>query len=80
MLNCGACGHDCNTAVKNATGIGCPGSTCTYQTCDTNFDDCDGNSDNGCECPCGTKKNERCCPGEICNAPLTCNTGSNKCQ
>lgn len=80
LLNCGACGHDCNTAVKNATGIGCAAAACTYQACNTNFDNCDNQAGNGCECSCGTKRNERCCPGKVCNPGLTCNAGANKCQ
>jgi hypothetical protein len=45
-----------------------------------NFDDCDMNHTNGCECHCGRAKGERCCPGNVCNPGLTCAPGQNKCN
>ena len=79
-LHCGTCTTVCSTQVKNATGISCSTGTCNYTACAANHDDCDTNRANGCECTCGTTKNERCCPGDTCNAPLTCLVGPKKCN
>jgi hypothetical protein len=78
--HCGSCTTDCGTLVANATGILCTAAVCDYTSCTANHDNCDGVRSNGCECSCGTKKNERCCPGGMCNAVLTCNAASNKCN
>jgi hypothetical protein len=79
-MHCGACATDCSTLVANATGRSCNAGVCDYQTCTANYADCDAVRNNGCECTCGTKKGERCCPGDTCNAPLTCLTGPKKCN
>ncbi len=76
---CGSCTTNCNTLVANATGIVCNGGTCNYTACAAEHDDCDTVRTNGCECTCGSKKLERCCPGNVCTAPLTC-LGSGKCN
>ena len=79
-LHCGSCTTVCSTVVTNATGITCTAGACGYTACTANHDDCDTNRANGCECTCGTMKNERCCPGNTCNAPLTCLAGPKKCN
>jgi hypothetical protein len=73
--NCGACGTSCAAQVQNATGISCASALCDYTACTANHDNCDGDRTNGCECSCGTVRQERCCPGNMCNGSLTCNTG-----
>jgi hypothetical protein len=44
--HCGACGEDCNTPF--GTGA-CVEGECAVANCNTNFGDCDGEADNGCE-------------------------------
>ena len=81
--HCGSCTTDCTSLVANASGTFCNAAVCDYAACTANHDNCDGDRTNGCECSCGTKHQERCCPspdGGTCNAGLTCNGGSNKCN
>jgi hypothetical protein len=66
--------------VMNATGISCNTGVCNYTACTASHDDCDAVRDNGCECTCGTKKMERCCPGNLCDVGLTCLAGPMKCN
>ena len=77
--HCGACATDCGALVANATGIVCKAAACDYGSCAANHEDCDGIRSNGCDCSCGTKKQERCCPGGTCSAGLTCAAAPNKC-
>ena len=35
--------------MQNASGLSCPNGTCSYTSCDSGFDNCDGSSANGCE-------------------------------
>lgn len=45
--NCGACGKVCNP--QHVTTAECTAGACGYDTCTTNFGDCDTNKTNGCE-------------------------------
>lgn len=78
--HCGGCTTSCSALVANATGLTCNAGVCNFAACTPNHDDCDAVRTNGCECSCGTQKMERCCPGDTCNAPLTCLTGPKKCN
>jgi hypothetical protein len=78
--HCGSCSTNCAGVALNATGILCNAGNCDYTACTANYMDCDGVHANGCECTCGTKRQERCCPGALCNAPLTCNTAPDQCK
>jgi hypothetical protein len=81
--SCGAsCGTvvNCASTVKNATGIGCTGGTCTF-TCNGGAADCDGDKTNGCEASlasttsCGSCGNN--CVATVQNVTgITCNAGS----
>src|SRR5262249_10160496 len=79
-VHCGTCTTDCTSLVTNATGIVCNNAVCDYGACTANHDNCDAIRTNGCECSCGTQKQERCCPGGTCNPGLTCLAGPNKCN
>ncbi len=53
--SCGACGTNCNTLVKNATGILCNAGSCDYGSCaSASFKDCNGVHADGCEVNIGT--------------------------
>jgi hypothetical protein len=71
---------DCSKVVVDVDASVCNASACDYNDCIANHDDCDGQRSNGCECTCGTKRNERCCPGHVCNVPRICNVVTNKCN
>ena len=43
---CGLCGHACS--LPNATA-GCAEGGCRIESCDSGYEDCDGNPENGCE-------------------------------
>ena len=45
--DCGECGQPC--APQNASGASCGTGSCLYQSCLGVFQDCDGNTANGCE-------------------------------
>jgi hypothetical protein len=45
--HCGECGSECD--LSNTHIHVCIGGICFVDTCDSGFDDCDGNSANGCE-------------------------------
>lgn len=79
VAHCGSCSKRCDSVV-NANNVACTAGACTFTTCMPGFGDCDGNKANGCECACGTVKNQACCPGNTCSNGLTCNTGAGKCQ
>ena len=73
--NCNGCGIACT--IGNGTGS-CPGGTCTVDTCNSGFADCDMNAANGCESPLNTLTNCGGC-GVTCdraNASETCGSGS----
>ncbi len=46
LNHCGACGAVCDIV---GTGESCATGTCVPTTCNTGFEDCDGNAANGCE-------------------------------
>jgi hypothetical protein len=67
--------------VKNATGISCAASTCTYATCNSGYSEKDSNTANGCELNCGGA-GQVCCPtmpycvpGQLCET-----TGDGRCH
>ncbi len=74
--SCGSCGNlkNCTQIVQNAMNIGCSSSgNCSY-TCLPNFMSADGDVNNGCETPCGTR-DVRCCNGGPTGVGGTCNVG-----
>ena len=71
--NCGSCGTVCGV-VPHASVRSCTGASCTIDTCDAGWNDCDGSYDSGCESNRLTDKNN--CGG--CGIRCT-GGGSNKC-
>jgi hypothetical protein len=74
MSNCGACGTECETYLPNAQGSLCTGGECVISACKTDYDDCDGKVENGCEVNlrlsannCGSCGNS-CSSGQVCYA------------
>lgn len=61
LNNCGDCAKKCNMA--NVTGPRCAVGRCAYTACNAFWLDADGNTDNGCEKPCGQEQGMECCPG-----------------
>jgi hypothetical protein len=59
-LNCGRCGNRCS--FPHAVAV-CEDGECTYNACEENFHDVDGEPDNGCEYPCEPSEEET----ELCN-------------
>jgi len=59
--NCGDCGTVC--AIPNVTKQLCVVGKCNFEACAPRRMDLDGDPANGCEEECGTKQNQRCCPG-----------------
>ena len=71
MENCGACGTICRASPPNSLGALCSRGLCIVSGCTTNYGDCNGKGDDGCEvdlrfddnncgscgnkCPSGTK-------------------------
>ncbi|MFI5298457.1 MAG: hypothetical protein ACHREM_10185, partial [Polyangiales bacterium] len=47
-LNCGACGHDCNTVYPHSN-VGCGSSSCTWTSCAAGYLDKNGSLTDGCE-------------------------------
>lgn len=81
---CGSCGRNCLATVQNADNIGCNGVTgaCTFTGCKIGFGNCNGGTNDGCECACGSFSGQICCPGNLCTFPGGKCVGSNpmKCQ
>ena len=72
--NCGACGNACD--FQNGSGE-CVSGVCTVSACDTGWDDCNDDGDDGCESDlqgsetscgaCGTRcfgRDDTCCSGD----------------
>ena len=81
-LNCGACNSQC--FVANGTA-GCANSTCTVASCNTNWGNCNGFPQDGCETNLLTDGNNCGTCGTSCNASCTGNVtgttcGSGTCQ
>lgn len=55
--NCGTCGHVCKPLY--AQNAACSKGACTYDKCDINYGDCDGDPSNGCE-TCLICKTDNC--------------------
>ncbi len=75
LSNCGTCGSVCGRAHATAQ---CVGGTCSINTCDTGYNNCDGSDANGCETPLNTLTDCGSC-GTSCsrsNASATCATRS----
>src|SRR5690606_7950931 len=73
--NCGSCGIAC---APPGGGGDCSTGTCRVSSCSPGFEDCDGNSANGCETNIRTLANCGDC-GVTCsrdNATATCSSGS----
>ncbi|MFI5297784.1 MAG: hypothetical protein ACHREM_06755, partial [Polyangiales bacterium] len=76
--NCGACNNACSYA--NAAPV-CSGSTCSMGTCNTNFEDCNGLSSDGCESYAPTDVNNCGSCGHACanvypHSIVGCSTGT----
>lgn len=80
VRNCGACNHNCDGLVQNATDVRCKltpqGRRCDYledpangKGCRFGFYDCDGDRENGCETPVSRENCGAC--GDAC-ADSTC--------
>lgn len=76
--HCGSCDNSCAT-LQHVTGAACSSGKCVFTKCEAGWGDLDGNPANGCEEACGMKKNDRCCPGNVCAPGHACNTASGKC-
>jgi hypothetical protein len=80
LTQCGSCTTSCTDSVKNATGVACTASLCTYATCNGGFFDCNGRKSDGCECNCGAvgaaccATDPRCSPNLYCGTDSTCHT------
>ncbi len=75
--DCGGCGQTC--APAHATGATCATKTCSYASCSSGYDDCDGNKPNGCETQTNTATHCGSCNGTCTNPPNgsgNCSTGS----
>lgn len=73
--NCGMCGLACAIDHANET---CTNGTCQIDSCESGWDDCDGDPANGCETDLDTASNCGAC-GQVCsfaNASATCNNQS----
>ena len=94
--HCGACDYNCILHVPHATGRVCSNGICDYQSCVSDFDDCDDDRTNGCETylqntvdHCGSCDND-CntnvthASGIICSGGLcdydSCNTDHDDCD
>ncbi len=62
LSNCGTCGNVCT--FDNATGA-CQNGTCTIQSCNSAWADCDSDAQTGCEVELGTNANCTAC-GDSC--------------
>jgi hypothetical protein len=69
VLNCGACGNVCTFA--NAVGE-CKAGVCGLKSCDTDWENCNGNEVDGCESNIKSSK-DHC---GSCNAPCSTNHGT----
>ncbi len=49
LQHCGFCGNTCDPDAMHATGIQCKSGACDYEICLSDFLNCDGNTQNGCE-------------------------------
>jgi hypothetical protein len=75
VSHCGTCGTACS--YPNA-GASCSGGACQMDACTAGFDNCDGQTANGCETPLNTLTSCGAC-GVACSrdhATATCATGS----
>lgn len=73
LSNCGACGVTCQ--VANGTPR-CLGSRCTVGVCQTNFGDCDGRVETGCETDVQTSAMHCGQCGRACTGDETCAQGT----
>jgi hypothetical protein len=64
--HCSACGNAC---VFNNASAACQGGTCAIGTCHANFDNCDGQTANGCETDLRSDVNNCGSCGLVCNLP-----------
>ena len=73
--NCGACGNDCN--APHSSGL-CFFGTCEFEECDQGWDNCDGDTSNGCEFLANTLTDCGTCgtPCVLPNAVSDCSTGA----
>jgi len=65
--NCGDCDYVCQ-AIPHGT-VGCQDGNCIVAGCDAGWDNCDGNTANGCETNILTNPNHCGSCGYVCNLP-----------
>jgi len=75
LSDCGSCGTTCSRAHATAS---CSGDVCHIQSCNTLWDNCDGNDPNGCETSLETNSNCGACgvPCSAAGATTSCAGGS----
>lgn len=74
--HCGSCNSPC--FFPNATAI-CQSGTCDIDFCDSGFEDCDGDSLNGCEVYLPTDSNHCGSCGNTCPGGSICSAGACQC-
>jgi hypothetical protein len=76
-LTCGRCGNDCS-GLPNVASAACTEGECADLVCEDGWDDCDGNSANGCEQSLSSAAHCGGCnqPCERDNAVTVCSAGS----
>jgi hypothetical protein len=75
LNDCGACARHCQPANARAD---CSAGTCTHQSCDAGYGDCDGNIENGCESRLDSPRHCGGC-GMACEAGAPCKQGKCGC-
>ena len=89
LSDCGSCGTTCSRAHATAS---CSGDVCHIQSCDSLWDNCDGNDPNGCETsletltdcgscgtPCSAAGATTSCAGGTCHI-TSCDPGLGDCD
>jgi hypothetical protein len=74
--NCGQCGRVCSSANGSSS---CINGACTMGSCNSGFDDCNGNSNDGCEAHVATDVLNCGTCGRVCssaNGSSSCNMGA----
>lgn len=77
LENCGGCGVRC---LLGHAAESCTGGSCTLESCETGFQDCDSNPANGCETRMGTVANCGGCGTECSFAHASAECMGGSCQ